>query len=92
MHQELRIFMCVWIFYKGNYNVRPRDWQPRRSDYKIPLRVMRVCLLGMILPSILIIGPLYLRHRVYSEQLYPLAMSDQRLIDGKVSTIWCQVR
>ncbi|KAG7202886.1 hypothetical protein KM043_010034 [Ampulex compressa] len=69
---------------------RPRDWQPRRSHYKVPLRLLRLCLLGMFLPSALVAGPMYLRYRVYSEQLYPLAISDQRLIDAKVSTVWCQ--
>ncbi|XP_078032859.1 uncharacterized protein LOC144467784 [Augochlora pura] len=69
---------------------RPRDWQPRRSEYKVPLRLLRLCLLGMILPAVLVAGPMYLRYRVYSEQLYPLTVSDQRLIDAKVSTTWCQ--
>ncbi|XP_076666153.1 uncharacterized protein LOC143367829 isoform X2 [Andrena cerasifolii] len=70
--------------------VRPRDWQPRRSQYKVPLRLLRLCLLGMFLPSVLVAGPMYLRYRVYSEQLYPLTVSDQRLINAKVSTTWCQ--
>ncbi|XP_076289954.1 uncharacterized protein LOC143213724 [Lasioglossum baleicum] len=70
--------------------VRPRDWQPRRSEYKVPLRLLRLCLLGMILPAVLVAGPMYLRYRVYSEQLYPLTISDQRLIDARVSTTWCQ--
>lgn len=70
--------------------IRPRDWQPRKSSYKVPLRLMRLCLLGMLLPFAFIAGPLYLRYRVYSEQLYALAISDQRLIDNRVSTIWCQ--
>ncbi|XP_053985034.1 uncharacterized protein LOC128879681 isoform X2 [Hylaeus volcanicus] len=69
---------------------RPRDWQPRRSQYKVPLRLLRLCLLGMFLPAVLVAGPMYLRYRVYSEQLYPLTVSDQRLIDAKVSTTWCQ--
>ncbi|XP_076637845.1 uncharacterized protein LOC143349998 [Colletes latitarsis] len=69
---------------------RPRDWQSRRSQYKVPLRLLRLCFLGMFLPSILVAGPMYLRYRVYSEQLYPLTVSDQRLIDAKVSTTWCQ--
>ncbi|XP_077267479.1 uncharacterized protein LOC143900244 isoform X1 [Temnothorax americanus] len=70
--------------------IRPRDWQPRRSSYKVPLRLMRLCLLGLLLPFLFIVGPLYLRYRVYSEQLYALAISDQRLVDSKVSTVWCQ--
>ncbi|XP_076166911.1 uncharacterized protein LOC143146454 isoform X1 [Ptiloglossa arizonensis] len=69
---------------------RSRDWQPRRSQYKVPLRLLRLCLLGMFLPSVLVAGPIYLRYRVYSEQLYPLTVYDQRLIDAKVSTTWCQ--
>lgn len=31
------------------------------------------------------------RHRVYDYQVYPIGMSDMRLIDNKVSTTWCQV-
>lgn len=72
-------------------STRPRDWEPRRLQYKVPLRLLRLCVLGMILPAILVAGPMYLRYRVYSEQLYPLSVSDQRLIDAKVSTTWCQV-
>uniref|UniRef100_A0A1B0D8B7 E3 ubiquitin-protein ligase APD1-4 middle domain-containing protein n=1 Tax=Phlebotomus papatasi TaxID=29031 RepID=A0A1B0D8B7_PHLPP len=30
------------------------------------------------------------RYRVYDAQLYPLGISDMRLIDSKVSTTWCQ--
>lgn len=90
---RIKIFILFYVddFFAED-GIRPRDWQPRRSNYKVPLRVMRLCLLGMFLPSVLIAGPLYLRYRVYSEQLYALTISDQRLIDAKVSTIWCQVR
>ncbi|XP_020281490.1 uncharacterized protein LOC109853612 [Pseudomyrmex gracilis] len=70
--------------------IRPRDWRPRKSNYKVPLRLLRLCLLGMFLPAMLVAGPLYLRYRVYSDQLYPLAVSDQRLVDARVSTTWCQ--
>ncbi|XP_026667108.1 uncharacterized protein LOC108622199 [Ceratina calcarata] len=69
---------------------RPRDWYPRRSQYKVPLRILRLCLMGIILPAVLVAGPMYLRYRVYSEQLYPVTVSDQRLIDARVSTTWCQ--
>ena len=30
------------------------------------------------------------RHRVFAYQIYPVGMSDMRLIDNKVSTTWCQ--
>lgn len=31
------------------------------------------------------------RYRVYDPQLYPMAVTDMRTIDGKISTTWCQV-
>uniref|UniRef100_A0A0C9RP70 NAB6_0 protein n=1 Tax=Fopius arisanus TaxID=64838 RepID=A0A0C9RP70_9HYME len=69
---------------------RPIDWAPRKLECSGPLRLARLCILGMLLPAILVAGPVYLRYKVYSEQLYPLAATDQRLIDGKISTTWCQ--
>lgn len=30
------------------------------------------------------------RHHVFAYQMYPVGISDMRLIDGKVSTTWCQ--
>lgn len=57
---------------------------------KGPLRVLRLCILGILLPALLVGIPLYMRYHVYGHQLYPLAMSDMRLIDNKVSTTWCQ--
>lgn len=64
--------------------------QCRKLEFKVPLRLIRLCVLGTFLPAILVAGPIYLRYRVYSVQLYPLTISDQRLIDGKISTTWCQ--
>ncbi|KAK6624751.1 hypothetical protein RUM44_011611 [Polyplax serrata] len=57
---------------------------------KGPLRLTRLCILSIILPGILIAGPLYLRYRVYSGQVYPVGMSDMRLVDNRISTTWCQ--
>ncbi|XP_060525769.1 uncharacterized protein LOC132701659 isoform X2 [Cylas formicarius] len=62
----------------------------RRSNLKGPTRVFRLCVLGILLPSLLLGIPLYLRYRVYGNQLYPLAMSDMRMLDNRVSTTWCQ--
>lgn len=53
--------------------------------------MVRLCVLCVILPGALLAGPLYARYHLYSDQIYPLAMSDMRLIDNKVSTTWCQV-
>ncbi|XP_018328412.1 uncharacterized protein LOC108739157 [Agrilus planipennis] len=59
-------------------------------SFKGPLRLVRLCLLSILLPIILVALPLYLRYHVYGDQLYPFAMSDMRLLDNKVSTVWCQ--
>ncbi|XP_044263586.1 uncharacterized protein LOC123010618 isoform X2 [Tribolium madens] len=62
----------------------------RPTTFKGPLRLIRLCVLGIFLPTLLIALPLYMRYHVYGHQLYPLAMSDMRLLDNKVSTTWCQ--
>ncbi|GLG97423.1 Uncharacterized protein GBIM_04188 [Gryllus bimaculatus] len=61
-----------------------------RRTLKGPLRALRLCLLAVLLPGLLVAGPLYLRFHIYADQVYPLAMSDMRLLDGRVSTTWCQ--
>ncbi|XP_030765717.1 uncharacterized protein LOC115889776 [Sitophilus oryzae] len=60
------------------------------TSLKGPLRVLRLCLLAVIVPTLILGVPLYLRYNVYGAQLYPLAMSDMRMLDNKVSTTWCQ--
>ncbi|VEN41697.1 unnamed protein product [Callosobruchus maculatus] len=69
----------------GHYQ-NSKSKQPLRG----PLRVARLCILGVLLPSMFISIPLYLRLRVYGLQLYPLATSDMRMLDNKISTTWCQ--
>ncbi|KAL1497533.1 hypothetical protein ABEB36_008477 [Hypothenemus hampei] len=67
----------------------PYEKRPSKS-LKGPLRVIRLCLLGVVVPTLVLGVPLYLRYNVYGSQLYPLAMSDMRMIDNRVSTTWCQ--
>ncbi|KAF4519975.1 hypothetical protein B566_EDAN005475 [Ephemera danica] len=55
-----------------------------------PCRILRLCLLGLVTPALLISVPLYMRYHVLNEQQYPVALSDVRLLDSKVSTTWCQ--
>ncbi|XP_075215596.1 uncharacterized protein LOC142321412 isoform X2 [Lycorma delicatula] len=55
-----------------------------------PLRVLRLCVLSVIFPGILVGVPLYMRYFVYGEQVYPVGMSDMRLVDHRISTTWCQ--
>jgi hypothetical protein len=64
----------------------------QRRNLKVPLRAVRLCILIVLFPGVLIAVPLYLRFHVYGEQLYPVGMSDMRLLDNRVSTTWCQVR
>uniref|UniRef100_A0A6M2DFQ3 Putative conserved plasma membrane protein n=1 Tax=Xenopsylla cheopis TaxID=163159 RepID=A0A6M2DFQ3_XENCH len=67
----------------------PGRWRGERP-LRGPLRALRLCILSALLPGLLIAVPLYMRYYVYRDQLYPLGVSDMRLIDGKVSTTWCQ--
>lgn len=56
-----------------------------------PLRAVRLCILGITLPGLLIALPIYMRYHVYSQQMYPVGMSDMRRLDTRMSTTWCQV-
>lgn len=87
-----KILLFDFFFFAEEGVNRRRQMQCRKLELKVPLRLIRLCVLGTFLPAILIAGPIYLRYRVYSVQLYPLTISDQRLIDGKISTTWCQVQ
>lgn len=40
--------------------------------------------------TLLFYSPSIYRHHVFAFQMYPVGMSDMRLIDSKVSTTWCQ--
>ncbi|XP_046972470.1 uncharacterized protein LOC124539218 [Vanessa cardui] len=61
-----------------------------RSCYKGPIRLCRLLILMIVLPCIFIFVPLYMRYRVFSGQMYPMSMTDMRLIDSKISPTWCQ--
>ncbi|XP_025412970.1 uncharacterized protein LOC112685317 isoform X4 [Sipha flava] len=60
------------------------------SSLKGPIRAARLCILSLLLPGILVIAPLYIRYHVYSDHKYPLAVTDMRILDQKMSTFWCQ--
>ncbi|CAG9135808.1 unnamed protein product [Plutella xylostella] len=108
--------------------LRHRSCVGSRTCYKAPLRVFRLMVFLILLPTIFLLVPLYMRpgriasrlqtpapfivdirppqatsdtmvsmacrpvtrYRVFSSQMYPMGMTDMRLIDGKVSTTWCQ--
>lgn len=62
----------------------------KRTWQKAPLRACRLFALLLVLPALFICIPVYMRYRVFSGQMYPMGMTDMRLIDGKISTTWCQ--
>ncbi|XP_054278718.1 uncharacterized protein LOC129005225 isoform X2 [Macrosteles quadrilineatus] len=62
----------------------------KRSSLYGPLRVARLCVLSIIVPGLLLSIPLYMRYNVYIQQAYPVGMSDVRLLDNRISTLWCQ--
>lgn len=53
-------------------------------------RVLVFCLTTAILPTALIITPLYLRNVVFADVTYPVAESDILAIDNGISSIFCQ--
>ncbi|XP_021927269.1 uncharacterized protein LOC110833473 isoform X2 [Zootermopsis nevadensis] len=53
-------------------------------------RVVMFCLLTAVLPTVLLIIPLYLRHSIYADVIYAVAESDVlEILDG-ISTVFCQ--
>ncbi|XP_039279969.1 uncharacterized protein LOC111056169 isoform X2 [Nilaparvata lugens] len=53
-------------------------------------RVICFCFLTAVLPTILVILPLYLRHSVYADVTYAVAESDVMEIVNGISSIFCQ--
>lgn len=53
-------------------------------------RVIIFCCMTAILPTLFIITPLYLRHSVFSDVIYPVAESDILAIVDGISSIFCQ--
>jgi len=56
-----------------------------------PRRVITFCLLTAVLPTVLLVIPLYLRHNVYADVIYAVAESDVLEIYDGISTVFCQV-
>jgi len=53
-------------------------------------RVIAFCLMTAVLPTILLIIPLYLRHSVYTDVVYAVAESDVVEMGNGISTVFCQ--
>lgn len=88
----IRNMIFIFIsFSEAQYIQIPKSYVSKKSGLKAAKRVFKLFVLCALLPSILLVVPLYLRFRVYIEQIYPLAVTDMRIIDNKISTTWCQV-
>ncbi|XP_048004675.1 uncharacterized protein LOC125240687 isoform X2 [Leguminivora glycinivorella] len=61
-----------------------------RGFFRGPLRICKLLAFLILLPSLFIFIPLYMRYRVFQAQMYPMSMTDMRLIDSKISPTWCQ--
>jgi hypothetical protein len=55
-------------------------------------RVITFCLLTAVLPTVLLVIPLYLRHYVYADVTYAVAESDVLEVADGISTVFCQVQ
>ncbi|XP_049822820.1 uncharacterized protein LOC109594278 isoform X2 [Aethina tumida] len=53
-------------------------------------RVIVFCLMTVIMPTILITTPLYLRHSVFADVIYKVAESDVLPIEDGISSVFCQ--
>uniref|UniRef100_A0A1B6CL27 E3 ubiquitin-protein ligase APD1-4 middle domain-containing protein n=2 Tax=Clastoptera arizonana TaxID=38151 RepID=A0A1B6CL27_9HEMI len=53
-------------------------------------RVITFCLMTAVLPTILVIIPLYLRHSVYTDIVYSVAESDVLEVVNGISSVFCQ--
>lgn len=77
----------MYIFFLGGVYYK----KDNSNSLKGPLKAARLCILSLLVPGILVIAPLYIRYHVYSDHKYPLAITDMRILDQKLSTFWCQV-
>lgn len=48
-------------------------------------------LYGILLPTLCIVVPVYAKYVWYAESVVTFGASDMRIVDGQVSTVWCQV-
>jgi hypothetical protein len=55
-----------------------------------PRKVISFCILAIICPAVFISVPLLMRFVFYGSSDYHVNPSDTRIIDDKISTIWCK--
>ncbi|XP_069677183.1 uncharacterized protein [Periplaneta americana] len=78
------------VGYYHSYEYSSLQQLQRRGKMHGARRVIMFCLLTAVLPTILLVIPLYLRHSVYADVTYAVAESDVlEIVDG-ISTVFCQ--
>ena len=55
-------------------------------------KIFHLILFGIILPAACIVIPVYAKYVLYADTVVAFGASDMRMMDGHVSTTWCQVR
>ncbi|KAL9705480.1 hypothetical protein quinque_008998 [Culex quinquefasciatus] len=70
-------------------NHRSHEYKESKSMHGVK-RVIAFCILTAVLPASLIILPLYLRHTVFADVVYPIAESDIIEIRDGISSVFCQ--
>jgi len=83
------------IYYKTTYhytsmNTLEKYSNPKRNDMRGVKRVLTFCCLVTIVPTTLIILPLYLKHEVFKDTIYSVAESDVLEVRQGISSIFCQ--
>ncbi|CAG9808989.1 unnamed protein product [Chironomus riparius] len=83
------------IYYKTTYhytsmNTLEKYSNPKRNDMQGVKRVLTFCCLVAIVPTTLIILPLYLKHEVFKDTIYSVAESDVLEVRQGISSIFCQ--
>ncbi|KAM7351228.1 uncharacterized protein ACRADG_004168 isoform 2-T2 [Cochliomyia hominivorax] len=75
----------------ANYKVRTTEYHFEEAQEMHGVkRVLIFCILIVILPTTLIVIPLYLRRTVFADVVYPVAESDIIEIRDGISSIFCQ--
>lgn len=78
------------VAYYHTYRYSSLQQLQRRGKMHGARRVIMFCLLTAVLPTLLLVIPLYLRHSVYADVIYAVAESDVlEIVDG-ISAVFCQ--
>lgn len=55
------------------------------------MKLIQLCCIGILLPIVWILVPVYARLFSYANSAVPLANTQMRVLDSNFSTFWCQV-